>query len=340
MNKPCIFSREAMFYTVTSNGVRCELCPNRCLLRDGVVGICKNRLNHEGKLFSIAYGNPCAVHVDPVEKKPLYHFLPGSKAYSLAAAGCNFKCLNCQNWEISQVSPSETLNTELLPDQVVEECEKHNCQSIAYTYSEPVTFYEYVYDTAQLAKPKGINNIFISNGYINHEPLQKLIPLLDAANINLKCFSNDIYRKLNGGHLQPVLDTLTALKDNKVWLEITNLVVPGYTDNLDMIREMCQWLAKNGFEDNPLHFNRFFPQYKLTQTPPTPVSTLVKAKQIALEEGLKYVYLGNTSEGSDNTFCFKCKQTLVERFGFATRAINISNDKCMFCGEKINGVWN
>jgi pyruvate formate lyase activating enzyme len=338
-DKPWRWSHEAMFYTVTPNGVRCGLCPNRCLLAEGVAGTCRNRVNYNGKLFSIAYGNPCAVHVDPIEKKPLYHFLPNSKAYSIATAGCNFGCLNCLNWEISQTSPRNTRNYDLMPEEVVSECLKNNCEAIAYTYTEPVTFYEYVYETARIAKSKGIKNVFISNGYINPEPLKKLIPYLDAANINLKSFKDDIYEKLNGGHLQPILNTITALKDNNVWLEVTNLVIPGWTDDYDMIREMCHWLVANGFDDYPLHFNRFFPKYKLLETHPTPVPTLVRAKQIAHEAGMKYVYLGNNPEGSDNTLCPKCKKTLVERMGFSTNAVNIDHGKCKFCGEKINGVW-
>lgn len=339
-DKPWRWSHEAMFYSVTPHGVRCGLCPNQCLLGEGVAGKCRNRINYEGKLFSIAYGNPCAVHIDPIEKKPLYHFLPNSRAFSIATAGCNFACLNCLNWQISQVGPRETSNEDLMPDEVIAECLAGKCEAIAYTYSEPITFYEYVYETAKLAKAKGIKNVFISNGYINPGPLKKLIPYLDAANINLKSFSDDIYQRLNGGTLQPVLNTIKTLKDNNVWIEVTNLVVPDWTDNFDMMRQMCHWLVDNGFEDYPLHFNRFFPQYKLLKTPPTPIPTLVRAKQIAQEAGMKYVYLGNNPEGSDNTICPKCKKVVVERSGFSSPAVHIKAGNCKYCGEKINGVWS
>jgi len=334
------WSREAIFYTVTPRGVKCGICPNECTLKQGETSVCNNRVCYDDKLYSIAYGNPCAVHIDPIEKKPLLHFLPRSPAFSIATAGCNFACLNCQNWEISQISPKKTTNFDLMPQQVVEQCMENKCPSIAYTYSEPVSFYEYVFDTAKLARSKNIRNVFVSNGYINDEPLKMLAPYLDAANINLKSFSESIYLKLNAGKLQPVLNTLKTLKDNKVWLEITNLIVPSWTDDMDMIRKMCDWLVLNGFEEYPLHFNRFFPLYKLTQLPATPIATLLKAKEIAEQAGCKYVYVGNVPEiGTENTFCPKCKKMLVERRGFALLSMDIEKGKCKFCGYGINGVW-
>ena len=297
-------------------------------------------MNHNDKLYSIAYGNPCAVHIDPIEKKPLLHFLQQSRAYSIATAGCNFACLNCQNWEISQIGPKKTTNIDLMPDKVVEECIKNNCPSIAYTYSEPISFYEYVSDTAKLAKAKNIKNVFISNGYINEEPLNQLAPYLDAANINLKSFSDSIYLKLNAGKLQPVLNTLKTLKAHKVWLEITNLVIPSWTDDFEMIKRMSEWLVENGFAEYPLHFNRFFPLYKLTQLPATPIGTLLKAKEIAERAGCKYVYVGNIPEiGTENTFCPKCKKMVIERKGYAIHSMNVEKGKCKFCDYPINGVW-
>jgi pyruvate formate lyase activating enzyme len=334
------WSREAIFYTSTPRGVRCGVCPNECTLKQGETSVCNNRVCYDDKLYSIAYGNPCAVHIDPIEKKPLLHFLPRSQAFSIATAGCNFACLNCQNWEISQTSPKKTTNIDLMPNQVVEQCIQNKCASIAYTYSEPVSFYEYVYDTAMLARSKNIRNVFVSNGYINDGPLSKLAPYLDAANINLKSFSDSIYLKLNAGKLQPVLNTLKTLKDNKVWLEITNLIVPSWTDDMDMIRKMCDWLVANGFEEYPLHFNRFFPLYKLTQLPATPIATLLKAREIAEQAGCRYVYVGNVPEiGTENTICPKCKKMLVERRGFALLSMDIEKGKCKFCGYSINGVW-
>lgn len=335
------WSREAIFYTETPRGVQCGICPNECILKPGETSVCHNRVNYNNKLYTIAYGNPCAVHIDPIEKKPLLHFVPRSRVFSIATAGCNFACLNCQNWEISQTSPKKTTNFDLMPEKVVAECLKNNYDLIAYTYSEPVSFYEYVYETAKLAHSENIRNVFISNGYIKDEPLKKLAPYLDAANINLKSFSDSIYLKLNAGKLQPVLNTLKTLKEQKVWLEITNLVIPSWTDDFDMIKRMCEWLVTNGFEEYPLHFNRFSPMYKLTQLPATPIATLVKAKEIAERAGCKYVYVGNVPNiGTENTFCPKCKKMLIERKGYAILSMNLdSSGKCMFCNYEIKGVW-
>ncbi len=335
------WTKEALFYTETPKGIRCLICPNECDIKEGEAGDCHNRVNKKGKLYSIAYGNPCAIHIDPIEKKPLNHFLPGSKAFSIATAGCNLACLNCQNWTISQKSPAETKNYDLMPDKVVESCLENKCESIAYTYSEPITFYEYTHDTSVLARQAGIKNVLVSAGYINKEPLQKLCKVTDAANIDLKSFSDEIYLKLNAGKLQPILDTLITLKNEGVWLEITNLVVPSWTDDLEMIKKMCGWLAKNGFAETPLHFSRFQPLYKLTQLPPTPVNILMAARDIAVKEGLKYVYVGNVpGAGNENTLCPKCSKLLVERRGYSIVQNNLSKEKCNFCQSPVAGVWN
>jgi len=267
---PGKFSRESPYSVVTPKGVKCQICPNHCILREGTDSICRTHIVKDGKLFTTAYGNPCSVHVDPIEKKPLFHFLPASSSFSIATAGCNLACLNCQNWEISQQSPAMMQNVELFPDNVVEDAIKTGCKSIAYTYSEPIAFYEYTLDTAKIARSKGVKNLFISNGYINEKPMRDLARYLDAANIDLKSFSGETYARFNGGSLQPVLNTLKILKEEGVWLEITNLIVPGWTDNMDMIKEMCDWLYKNGYQNQPLHFSRFFPLYKLSSLPFTP----------------------------------------------------------------------
>jgi pyruvate formate lyase activating enzyme len=333
--------KEAMFYSTTPKGIRCLICPNECDIKEGESGDCRNRVNNDGKLFSIAYGNPCAVNIDPMEKKPLFHFYPGTKIFSFATAGCNLACLNCQNWAISQKSPKETKNYDLMPDKIIEQCKANSCRSIAYTYSEPITFYEYTYDTSVLARQEGIKNVMKTAGYINHDPLVKLCKVIDAANVDLKSFSNDIYIKLNAGKLQPILDTLLTLKNEGVWLEITNLVVPSWTDNQDMIKQMCGWLVKNGFEQTPIHFSRFQPAYKLTNLPPTPINILKNAREIALKEGLKFVYAGNIPEaGLENTFCPKCKNLIIERNGFTILQNHVFGGKCTFCGTKINGVWD
>jgi pyruvate formate lyase activating enzyme len=334
-------SREAMYYEVTPRGVKCMICPNECTLKLDEVSDCHNRINKNDKLYTMAYGNPCAIHIDPIEKKPLYHFLPGSRAFSIATAGCNLACLNCQNWTISQVSPTETRNYDLMPDQVVDESLDNRCQSIAYTYSEPLTFYEYTLDSARIAREKGIRNVIVSAGYINEEPLRNLAPYIDAANIDLKSFKESIYLKLNAGKLQPVLDTLKILLEENVWLEITNLVIPNWTDDFDMIREMCKWLHANGFQDCPLHFSRFHPMYKLTQLPPTPVATLDKAREIALQSGIRHVYIGNVpGTKANNTICPSCKRILVERRGYLITSNMIKDGKCSFCNEPISGVWS
>jgi pyruvate formate lyase activating enzyme len=335
------WSKESPYYLVTAKGVQCQICPNRCTLKEGEESVCRARTAYKGKLFTIAYGNPCSVHIDPIEKKPLFHYLPASRSYSIATAGCTLSCLNCQNWEISQKSPKETENIDLMPAKVLPEALSGSCSSIAYTYSEPTAFYEYMYDTAVLAKANGIKNLLISNGYINDKPLRDLCKVIDAANINLKSFSQEIYATLNGGSLQPILNTLKVLKAEGVWLEITNLVIPNWTDNITMIKEMCEWLVKNGFQDNPLHFNRFFPLYKLTSLPYTPLSILDKARETAIKAGMRYVYIGNVPETTaQNTYCFKCKKTVVERKGFTILANNISGSNCRFCNHRIPGVWN
>ena len=337
---PGKWSKEALFYSRTGNTITCLKCPNYCQLGLDDTGKCRNRVSYQGKLYTIAYGNPCAVHIDPIEKKPLYHFLPTTRAFSIAAAGCNFRCLNCQNWQISQVSPKETANADLMPQAVVDQCVNSGCESIAYTYSEPISFYEYVLDTAKLARAKKIRNVFKSNGYINQEPLRLLCKNLDAANIDLKCFEDGTYARLSGGKLAPILNTLKTLKQEGVWLEITNLVVPSWTDNLDMIKRMSDWLAANGLADCPLHFTRFSPLYKLSQLPMTPVSTLDKAREIALQAGMHYVYVGNVpGHAAENTYCHGCKKLLMERKGFRIYANNMAAGKCKFCGERIPGVW-
>jgi pyruvate formate lyase activating enzyme len=339
-DEPWKWSKEAPYAIGSAKGVKCQICPNNCVLREGVESPCRTKIVKNGKLYSIAYGNPCSVHIDPIEKKPIFHYLPASRSYSIATAGCTFACLNCQNWEISQVSPRETENIDLMPSKVVSQALESNCRSIAYTYGEPVAFYEYMYDTAVLAKGKGVKNLLISNGYINEKPLRDLCKVMDAANINLKSFSEDTYQKLNGGSLDPVLNTLKVLKHEGVWLEITNLVVPGWTDKPEMILEMCQWLAKNGFQDTPLHFSRFFPKHKLTNLPYTPLTILDRAREMARSCGLNYVYIGNVpNTPAENTFCPKCKKIVIERKGFTILANNLGKSGCKSCGTVIPGFW-
>lgn len=285
---------ECRYYKRLEDGkVECTLCPHHCRIAEGKTGVCRSRRNQGGVLVSEVYGKPCSLAIDPIEKKPLYHFHPGTTCLSLACTGCNFRCLNCQNHDISQVSPSDVNHYELSPEDVVALCLKHHCPGIAYTYTEPLTYLEYIIDCARLAHEAGLWNILVTAGYVCQEPLADLLPHLDAANVDLKSFSDDIYNKVSGGHLQPVLDTILAMKQADVWVEITNLVIPGVNDDMQMIRQMCRWLADNDLADAPLHFSRFFPRYKMQDVPPTPIATLKAAKHIAEEEGIKYVYLGN-----------------------------------------------
>jgi pyruvate formate lyase activating enzyme len=338
--EPGKWSKEALFMVPVAGGMKCLKCPHGCVLRPGASGICRNRINYQGKAYTIAYGNPCAVHIDPIEKKPLFHFLPSTRAFSIAAAGCNLRCMNCQNWQISQVSPRETENSDLMPERVVEEARRTGCLSIAYTYSEPTTFYEYAYDTATLAHRAGVRNVWKSNGYINEKPLRQLCKVIDAANIDLKGFDERIYQELNAASLEPVLRTLKIFREEGVWLEITNLVIPTWTDDLDTIRRMTEWLCASGLHDCPLHFSRFTPLYKLNQLPATPVSTLEKARAIALKAGMHYVYIGNIpGHNAECTYCPRCSRTVVERRGFSILNMSIVDGKCAGCGENIAGVW-
>ena len=293
--------KECSYYTKIEEGeeaakslkVRCDLCPHRCAISDGKHGICGSRWNFKGKLYSVVYGKPCALADDPIEKKPLNEFHPGTRCLSLSCTGCNFRCLNCQNHDISQALPSDVKFYELSPHEVVNIALEHHLPGIAYTYTEPLTYYEYIYDIAKEAHEHGLWNILVSAGYINPEPFQELLPYIDAANIDLKAFSDTVYMHQCGGHLQPVLDTLLAMQKTGVHLEITNLLIPGVNDSEKMIMEMCRWLVSNGFAQNPLHFSRFFPLYKMRGVSPTPKDTLYLAKRIALEEGMESIYLGN-----------------------------------------------
>jgi len=332
---------EAKYYISTPKGLKCQLCPNDCKLKPGEESECRTRMNIEDKLYCYAYGNPCAINVDPIEKKPLYHFYPTSKAYSIATAGCNLACLNCQNWEISQTSPKKTRNYDLPPEKVVEEAIQNKCKSIAYTYSDPVAFWEYTYDTAKLARQEGIKNVLVSAGYIYEKPLREWCKYIDAANIDLKSFSDEIYEMLNAGTLEPVLNTLKILKEENVWLEITNLIVPDWTDDMDMIKQMCDWLAENNMNNVPLHFSRFHPQYKLANLPATPSSVLNKARDIAVAAGINHVYIGNVpGTNATNTYCPECKELLIERKGYYIITNKIKNGNCEFCQEAISGLWN
>lgn len=335
------WSKEAMDYQRLDSGtVVCGLCPNNCEMAPGDRSICRSRVNMDGTLYSLAYGNPCAVHLDPIEKKPLFHFLPQSRAFSISTTGCNLRCLNCQNWQISQATPESVRTYDLFPGDAVEKAGRVNADALAYTYAEPVTFYEYVYDTAQKARQQKLRNVLISNGYINDVPLKRLCGVIDGANINLKSFNDAIYRKLNGGRLQPVLKTLEMLAAENVHFEITTLIVPGYVDDPKMIQSMCRWIVDHLGPNRPLHFLRFFPQYKLDRLASTPVSTLTKFREMAMDVGIRYVYVGNVPghEGG-HTYCHNCGKRIIRRQGFEIPEFHLEKGKCAFCQTRIPGVW-
>lgn len=320
--------------------VKCLLCPRECELMDGQRGNCRARMNIGGKLQTLVYGRPCAVHVDPVEKKPFYHFLPGTLSFSLATAGCNLHCSYCQNWEISQKNPEDTMNIELMPEEAVRQAVENNCRSIACTYSEPIVFFEYAVDIAKQAKKNNVSAIWISAGYINPEPLMEALGFLDAVKIDLKSIRQDFYKDVCKADLEPVLRTLKIIKKQGVWLEIVNLIVPTYNDTKEDFSALSSWIADNLGPDVPLHFSRFWPVYQLKNLPPTPEETLLDARNIAMSKGINYVYTGNIPEHeSNNTYCAFCKKLIVERRGYVISGYNISGGKCKFCNNKIPGIW-
>jgi pyruvate formate lyase activating enzyme len=291
-------------------------------------------------LYSLVYGKVCAVHVDPVEKKPMFHFLPGSGAFSVATAGCNLHCLFCQNWEISQTDPEDANNNDLPPEKVVALAIRSGCASIAYTYSEPVVFYEYVEDTSILAKKRGIRNIMVTAGFINTDPLRRLCQVVDGANVDLKGFTEKYYREVCFGNLRTVLDTLVIMREEGVVLEVTNLIVPTMNDDMKVIREMCRWMVSELGEEVPIHFSRFTPMYKLKDLPPTPVKTLRRARETALDAGLKHVYTGNVpGDPGEDTFCAACGKLVIDRYGYRILRNDVVDGKCGFCGERIYGLF-
>lgn len=330
---------EARYYEIDDDIVQCLLCPRNCLLKDGHYGVCKTRKVSGKTLISLKYANPIVVHIDPIEKKPLYHYKPSMETYSMGLSGCIFSCMNCQNHDISQDHLEQT-EYVIYPKDIIAKCIKNNFPAIAYTYTDPIAFYEYTYDCAKLAHRNNIDNILISAGYVNKEPLEALCKYIHAANIDLKCFSDEMYKELCNGSLSPVLETLKTLKQNNIWLEITNLLIPDFTDDMEMIKIMCGWLVKNGFKDTPLHFSRFFPNHKLKSLNATKIEVMEKAFEIAKSEGLDYVYLGNVSgHPANHTYCPVCKQLLIKRARFAIEENNIHNGTCFKCKTEIKGVF-
>jgi len=328
------------FISLDGGEIQCELCPWQCRVPKGKRGVCRVRENREGKFYSLVYGNPCAIHFDPIERNPFFHVLPGTYSLTLATAGCNFQCRFCQTWEISQASPEDVYSYEMSPELVVKRAKQMRARSVSYTFVEPVIFYEYMLDIGRCAKKAGLLSVIHSNGFINLGPLRDLCQVLDAANIDLKGFTETFYRELCGGELAPVLETLKTLKREKVHVEITNLIVPTKNDDMSMVREMCLWVKRELGAETPVHFSRFYPLYKLRNLPPTPVLTLEKARDVALSCGLEYVYIGKVpGHEGENTFCSRCKKMVIQRTGYMIGAVHLNGGKCDYCGKPIPGIW-
>jgi pyruvate formate lyase activating enzyme len=322
--------------------VRCELCPRGCVIPEGGAGDCRVRVNLEGRLRATTYGRPSSIHIDPMEKKPLYHFHPGSSVFSIATAGCNLHCLNCQNWQLSQRGGDEIEQIyQLMPEAVVQTARERDCSGIAYTYSDPVVFYEYVEDSATLARAQGIRNVFITAGYINTAPLRRLCRVLDATNCDLKAFDDGFYRRNCSATLQPVLDSLVTFREEGVWLEVTNLLIPTLNDDLSMIRRMARWIRDELGAGTPLHFSRFKPMYRMRNLPHTPTKSLELARTEALDAGLEYVYIGNIyGHEAASTYCPRDGTLLIRRVGLSIVENNLTaQGHCPVCEEKIPGVW-
>ena len=332
---------EARYYEkLSGNRVRCLLCPRGCVVAEGKRGHCEVRENRGGTYYTLVHGHPCSVHIDPIEKKPFFHVLPGTQAFSLATVGCNIDCKFCQNWQISQARPEDAETSPMSPEEVIAEAVARATPSIAYTYAEPIIFIEYVQDIARLARPRGVRSVVVSNGFIERQPLLDLCGMVDAIKIDLKAFEDSYYREVCDGRLQPVLDTIQTIRSRGVWLELVYLVVPTLNDKPEKIREMARWVRSTVGPDVPLHFSRFFPQYRLANLPPTPVSTLDRAHEISRAEGLRYVYVGNVpGHAAEHTYCPRCAKRVVTRDGYRLARLDVVKGACRFCGEPIPGLW-
>ena len=334
---------EAYLYeSLNDKKVKCNLCNHRCEIKDGRRGICGVRENREGTLETLVYGRIIARHIDPIEKKPLYHLMPGSLSYSVATVGCNFRCLFCQNADIAQM-PSDSkgmiAGDPFSPQDVVDAAIKGDCKSIAYTYTEPTVYFEFAFDTAKLAHEKGIQNVFVTNGYMTAEALHMINPYLDAANVDLKAFTEDFYKTYCGAKLEHVKESLKLMKSLGIFIEVTTLLIPGLNDDKDELEKLAKFLADSLGTETPWHISRFHPTYKLTDRPPTPVETLITAREIGIKAGLKYVYTGNVpGESGGNTFCYSCGKVLIERWGFYIKKNVIEESRCPYCNVEIHGV--
>ena len=335
------FVAEAKFYEKLPNKkVKCKLCPRECVVDDRERGYCGVRENRGGTYYTLVHSRVAAANVDPIEKKPFFHVLPGALAFSVATAGCNVNCKMCQNWDISQVRPEQVHATYMPPAQLPAIAQKYRCAAVAYTYSEPVIFWEYMFDTSAAARAAGLKSIVITGGYIQQDPLRRLAERVDAIKVDLKGYSAKFYREVVNGELKPVLDALVTMRGLGMWTEIVYLVIPTLNDGDAEFTGLARWVKNNLGADVPVHFTRFHPEYLLKNLPPTPVPTLERAKAVADAEGLHFAYIGNVpGHPAENTWCPKCKRKLIERTGFTIGAIDIQKGKCRFCRQPIPGVW-
>lgn len=335
------YQRQVMFYQkLVNQEVQCEICFRNCIIPVGKRGTCRNRENQDGILYNIVHSRPSVIQIDPIEKEPQLHMLPGTEILCIGTAGCNFRCKFCQNWHLSQRSFEDMEHYFLPPESVVAMAQKKKIKTISFTYNDPISFYEYMYDIARIAKEKGIRILFHSNGTLNPEPLRELLKYTDAVTIDLKGFTDKFYREASSAELEPVLNTLEIIKEQIVWLEIVNLVIPTLNDDMAIIKQMCIWIKDNLGKKVPLHFSRFFPNYKLTSLPPTPINTLEQAYKVAKEVGLDYVTIGNVPGHKYNSsFCPKCGKQIISRTHFAVLENNIVNGNCKFCQHQIPGIW-
>lgn len=331
----------ARYWRPTGNAVQCTLCPYYCLLTDGKVGKCRVRVNRDHKLYSTVYGQPCTVAYAPVEQSPIFHATPGTRCLALATAGCNLRCLYCQNWQFSQVGAGQTKNYDLPPENVIPLARRMRCRGVMYTFTEPIVFVEYVADTAQKARKAGLKNFVVTAGYIDTAPLRDLCRLVDCVRIDLKAYADSFYQSVVGGRLSPVLNAIKVVKASPAFLEVVYLMLPGLNDDARTLDRMCRWMVENAGPDVPLHFLRFFSAYKLRNIPPTPAETLERARDIALKAGIRYAYVGNLpGHPGENTYCHKCGKTLIRRVSYlAVDEVQIRNGKCAYCGAAIPGVW-
>jgi len=334
--------KEAILYKkLEDNKISCYLCSHRCQIPDGKFGICSVRQNKKGVLYTHAYREVVAANIDPIEKKPLFHFLPGSKSFSIATAGCNFRCGFCQNWRISQKTEFDKLGggaRDIAPEEVVALAKKSRCQSISYTYTEPTVFFEYAWEISRLAKKEGIKNVFVTNGYMTKEALEEIAPFLDAANVDLKSFRDSYYRKTCGASLEPVKESIKLMHQLKIWVEITTLIVPTLNDSKEELKGLADFIASVGIEI-PWHISRFHPEYKVNDLESTPVETLKMAQAIGKKSGLRHVYLGNVPLEGENTYCYKCNELLIERYGFSILQQKINKSRCPKCDSVVEGVF-